>query len=85
MSADESAIGNYFSRWQRAAVANDLAAMLDPIADDAIFLVAGREPFGKREFAAMQAGMRPFRLEFESTTSPRKATSPGAVVGSRSA
>lgn len=64
---DESAVGNYFSRWQRAASTNDLAAMLAMIADDAVFLVAGQAPFGKREFAEMQAGTNAFQLDFEST------------------
>ena len=67
MSADESAIGNYFSRWRRAAQANDLAAMLDLIADDAVFLVAGREPFGKQDFARMQSGTPPWKLDFDSS------------------
>ena len=67
MSADESAIGNYFSRWRRAAEANDLVAMLDLIAEDAVFLVAGREPFGKEEFARMQDGMHPWKLDFDSS------------------
>jgi len=59
MSLDEQAIGDHFSRWRRAAQANDVQAMLDMIADDARFLVAGREPFGKDEFARMQGGMQP--------------------------
>ncbi|MEP6941060.1 MAG: SgcJ/EcaC family oxidoreductase [Rudaea sp.] len=63
----EDTIGHYFSRWQHAAVANDLAAMLEMIADDAVFLVAGREPFGKQEFARMQSGAQPWRLEFDSS------------------
>ena len=67
MSVDEHAIGNYFSRWRQAAEANDLAAMLQLIADDAVFLVAGREPFGKEEFARMQGGARPWKLDFESS------------------
>ena len=40
--------------------------MLGMIADDAVFLVAGREPFGKEEFARMQSGMQPWRLTFDS-------------------
>jgi len=41
-----------------ATKAGDLSTVLSLIADDAIFMVPGREPFGKKEFAAAAEGMK---------------------------
>jgi uncharacterized protein (TIGR02246 family) len=44
-----------------ATKAGDVRGVLDLMTDDVVFMVPGREPFGKQEFAAMsgaQAGLR---------------------------
>ncbi|MFC5571196.1 YybH family protein [Lysobacter yangpyeongensis] len=56
MNPDEAAIRDLVDRWMAATQAGDTAAVLELMTEDAVFLVPGRPPFGKREFAqAMQA------------------------------
>lgn len=43
--------------------AGDVAAVLRLLADNAVFLVPGREPLGKKEFAAESHAMRDVKLE----------------------
>ena len=53
MSEDERAIRDLVARWMAASRAGDLDTVLGLMSDDALFLVPGREPFGKDAFAAM--------------------------------
>ena len=46
-----------------ASQAGDTATVLSLMADDVIFQVPGREPFGKAAFAAMSQGMKGVRME----------------------
>jgi len=48
--SDESEIRELVAKWMSATKAGDSEAVLDLMADDAVFLVAGRHPFGKEEF-----------------------------------
>jgi uncharacterized protein (TIGR02246 family) len=60
MTEDERAIRALVQRWMDATRANDAETVLELMADDAIFMVPGTEPFGKEAFrAAMrhQSGM----------------------------
>lgn len=52
MSNDERQIRELVATWMSATRAGDLATVLELMADDVVFLVAGRAPFGKEEFAA---------------------------------
>jgi uncharacterized protein (TIGR02246 family) len=52
MSADERAIREVQQEWMRATAAGDLTRVLELMADDIVFLTPGREPFGRREYAA---------------------------------
>ncbi len=63
ISPDERAIRELVENWMRASRAGDTAAVLRLMADDVIFMVPGREPFGKQEFAATSQGMKGFRLD----------------------
>ena len=60
---DERAIRDLVATWMAASRAGDTAKVLSLMADDAIFQVPGREPFGKQEFAAMSQGMTGVRME----------------------
>ena len=51
MNDDERQIRELVATWMSATRAGDLATVLDLMTDDAVFLVAGRPPFGKQEFA----------------------------------
>lgn len=52
MRGDERAIRDVINEWQRATAAGDVDAVLHLMTDDVLFLVPGREPFGKPEFEA---------------------------------
>ena len=49
---DEQAIRESVETWLEASKKRDLSTLLDLLADDVLFIVPGKEPFGKEEFAA---------------------------------
>jgi uncharacterized protein (TIGR02246 family) len=57
VSPDERAIRDVIATWMEASLAGDSAKVLSLMTDDVVFLVAGRPPFGKKEFAASQKAM----------------------------
>ena len=63
MSSDERAIRDLVDNWMKASRAGDIATVLSLMSDDVIFMVPGREPFGKQTFAANSRGMDGVRLE----------------------
>ena len=60
---DEHAIRELVATWMAASQAGDTAKVLSLMADDVIFQVPGREPFGKEVFANMSQGMKGVRME----------------------
>ncbi|MDN7679499.1 YybH family protein [Burkholderia cenocepacia] len=52
MTEDERAIRELVDNWFVSSRRGDLATVLDLIADDAIFMMAGKPPFDKAAFAA---------------------------------
>lgn len=69
MTNDEQQIRALAAEWLEASRAGDTQRVLELIADDAIFLVAGRPPMTKADFAAASqpppGGLRP-RIDGES-------------------
>src|SRR5262249_42957527 len=63
MTEDERAIRALVDRWMAASRAGDVATVLSLMADDAIFMVPGRAPFGKDAFRAASEGMKGARLD----------------------
>ena len=63
MTDDERAIRGLVDRWMEASRAGDTATVLDLMTDDVLFMVAGREPFGKEEFKANSEAMRGLSLD----------------------
>lgn len=63
MSDDERAIRDLIARWMAASQAGDTAAVLDLMTDDVVFMVSGKEPFGKEAFAAASAALQGMRVE----------------------
>ncbi|HSJ42008.1 MAG TPA: SgcJ/EcaC family oxidoreductase, partial [Xanthobacteraceae bacterium] len=63
MSPDELAIRELVETWMTASRAGDTATVLSLMADDVVFMVPGREPFGKEGFAASSQSMKGFRLD----------------------
>ena len=56
MSDDERAIRDLIATWMSASQAGDTDTVLSLMTDDVVFMVPGREPFGKAAFAAAVAG-----------------------------
>ena len=57
MTDDERAIRAVVDTWFSATRAGDLATVLELMTDDVVFMVAGRQPFGKQAFATSFEGM----------------------------
>ena len=60
---DEQAIRDLVDEWLEASKRGDTATILNLMADDVIFMVAGQKPFGKEAFAAAARGMMKVRFE----------------------
>ncbi|WMW80923.1 SgcJ/EcaC family oxidoreductase [Undibacterium cyanobacteriorum] len=58
---DETEIRALIARWHQATQQGDIAAVLDLMTDDVVFLIAGRAPMNKLDFAAASSvdGPRP--------------------------
>ncbi len=63
MTEDERAIRDVVATWMKASETGDLATVLSLMADDVVFLVPGREPFGKEAFAAASRNMKDVRMQ----------------------
>ena len=63
MNADEQAIRDLIATWMRASMAGDTDTVLSLMTDDAVFMAAGQEPFGRTAFVAAADRMRGMRLE----------------------
>jgi uncharacterized protein (TIGR02246 family) len=63
ISEEERAIRTLVATWLDASMANDLNKVLTLMTDDVIFMVPGREPFGKEEFAAGARAMKDTQME----------------------
>lgn len=66
MTEDERAIRQLVETWMTATKAGDLATVLSLMADDAVFMVPGQEPFGKEVFQAASAGMAGVEIDGQS-------------------
>jgi uncharacterized protein (TIGR02246 family) len=58
MADDERAIRDLVVTWMKASEAGDVTTVLSLMADDVIFTVPGREPFGKDAFRTGSEAMR---------------------------
>jgi len=72
MTEDERAIRDLVSTWMAASQAGDIDTVLGLMADDAVFMVVGREPFGKEAFAAAARGAQ--NVSIEGTSDIRELT-----------
>ncbi|HEY2533168.1 MAG TPA: SgcJ/EcaC family oxidoreductase [Xanthobacteraceae bacterium] len=52
MTNDEQAIRNVVETWMRASQGGDAATVLSLMTEDVVFMVPGREPFGRDVFEA---------------------------------
>ena len=63
MQDDKQAIREMVGTWLEASKRGDLTTLLNLLADDMLFIVPGREPFGKDEFAAGNQSMNDTKME----------------------
>ena len=61
--ADEQALRKLIDDWMKASAEGDLDKVLSMMSDDVVFMTAGHEPFGKKEFAARSQGMKDIKIE----------------------
>jgi uncharacterized protein (TIGR02246 family) len=69
MSTDEIEIRNLVATWLTASKAGDVDTVLGLMTDDVVFLVPGRAPMDKQEFAALsrlQVGSTPPQIDSRS-------------------
>jgi uncharacterized protein (TIGR02246 family) len=66
MTEDEKAIRQLVQSWMAASKAGDTETVLSLMADDAIFMVPGQEPFGKEAFRAASDGQKGLRIDGKS-------------------
>ena len=58
MNDDERAIRDLVQTWMEASRNGDIDNVLGLMTDDMIFMVPGREPFGKEEFKAQSEALK---------------------------
>jgi len=63
MTEDERAIRDMVDLWMSASKAGDHETVLSLMTEDAIFMVPGREPFGKTAFEAAVQGSKDIRVD----------------------
>jgi uncharacterized protein (TIGR02246 family) len=66
MTNDEQAIRELVATWMAASQAGDVETVLGLMTDDVIFMVPGREPFGKEAFATNARALKAVPMEGES-------------------
>jgi uncharacterized protein (TIGR02246 family) len=83
MLDDEKAIRRLIETWMRATKEGDLSIVLSLMSDDVIFMVPGREPFGKEEFAASFQQLKNVRIDTESNIQEVKVLGDWAYLRNR--
>lgn len=63
MTEDERAIRDLIDTWMSASKRGDLDTVLSLMTDDVVFMVPGREPFGREVFAANSQAMQGMTFE----------------------
>jgi uncharacterized protein (TIGR02246 family) len=62
VSNDEQAIRDLVYKWLAASKKGDLDTVLSLMSDDVVFMVPGKEPFGRETFAANNREMKGMRI-----------------------
>jgi uncharacterized protein (TIGR02246 family) len=63
MKDDEHAIRKLVDTWMAATRSGDTDKVMSLMADDVVFMVPGREPFGREAFAAASKEQKNLRIE----------------------
>ncbi|HEX9461446.1 MAG TPA: SgcJ/EcaC family oxidoreductase [Alphaproteobacteria bacterium] len=81
MENDEHDIRRVVDTWLTASKAGDLGTLLNLMADDVVFMVSGRESFGKDAFAASSRQM--IGMRFDATSDIQEIEVHGDVAWMR--
>jgi uncharacterized protein (TIGR02246 family) len=65
--ADETAIRKVIEDWMTASKAGDTERVLSLMTDSALFMVPGREPFGKEQFRRQSEEMKNMKVDGSAT------------------
>jgi uncharacterized protein (TIGR02246 family) len=63
MENDEKAIRSLVEKWMAASKVGDTETVLRLMADDVVFMVPAREPFGKEAFASQSEKMKGVKID----------------------
>jgi uncharacterized protein (TIGR02246 family) len=63
---DEQAIRDLIETWMNATREGDSARVLELMADDVVFMVPGKPPFGREAFAAQSESLKGVRFDGKS-------------------
>ncbi|MDX8448075.1 SgcJ/EcaC family oxidoreductase [Mesorhizobium captivum] len=83
MTDDESAIRQVVETWMAASRKGDLETVLGLMTDDVVFMVPGKEPFGKEAFAAASKVMGETKIDGTSEIVELKLLGDWAVIRNR--
>lgn len=67
MNSDEHAIRELIDTWMEASKRGDTQTVLSLMTDDVVFMVPGREPFGKDAFASSSKAMQNVTIDGRAT------------------
>ena len=83
MPDDERAIRDLIDTWMAASRAGATQTVLGLMTDDVVFMVPGREPFGKQEFAAQSRALEGVKIEGRATPVEIKVVGDWAYLRNR--
>jgi len=83
VSDDEQAIRKLVETWMKASQAGDIETVLSLMSDDVVFMVPGREPFGKEAFRAASESVTDTRIEGKSDVSEIRVLGDWAYLRNR--
>jgi uncharacterized protein (TIGR02246 family) len=67
MNSDEQAIRELIDTWMEASTRGDTETVLSLMSDDVVFMVPGREPFGKDAFGSSSKAMQNVTIDGRAT------------------
>ena len=83
MTDDATAIRQVVETWMAASRNGDLETVLGLMTEDVVFMVPGKEPFGKEAFAAASRGMGETKIDGDSEIVELKLLGDWAYIRNR--
>ena len=80
MTDDARQIRELVNSWIAASKAGDLPTLMDMMTDDVLFMIPGRPPFGKAEFAADSERMKGVAIDARAEVQEIEVFGPRAYI-----